>query len=57
MKCNDPETAICTICSSEPSPGFYAGCLIADGHGDGRWLCDGKGNLTRTNETAMEAKP
>lgn len=43
-------TAQCTICAAEPSSGFYTGCLIADGHGDGKWLCDGKGNLTRPDQ-------
>lgn len=35
----------CTICAGADSPGFYTGCLIKDGHGDGTWDCDGHGHL------------
>lgn len=42
-----PETAKCTLCAAVESPGFYTGCMIADGHGGNGWACDGKGNLTR----------
>jgi hypothetical protein len=40
-----PEKSICTICAGADSPGFYTGCLIKDGHGDGSWDCDGHGHL------------
>lgn len=40
--------ATCTLCSKEPSPGFYTGCMIRDGQvADSEWDCDGQGNLTR----------
>lgn len=42
------ERAQCTLCASEPSPGFYTGCMIQDGAAKQTgWNCDGKGNLTR----------
>lgn len=40
------ETAQCTLCSSEPSSGFYTGCMVRDGWAS-EWECDGEGNLTR----------
>lgn len=42
------EHAQCTLCTSEPSPGFYTGCMIKDGFSkNSGWNCDGHGNLTR----------
>lgn len=40
------EAVPCTLCSAEPSSGFYTGCMVKDGHAP-EWLCDGKGNLRR----------
>lgn len=40
------ETAVCTLCAGVESPGFYTGCMVADGHVSD-WQCDGKGNLSR----------
>ncbi|WP_316200985.1 MULTISPECIES: hypothetical protein [unclassified Bradyrhizobium] len=41
-----PETAKCTLCAEVEVPGFYHGCMVADGHVLD-WRCDGHGNLTR----------
>lgn len=40
------ETATCTLCAGQESPGFYTGCLVKDGHVTD-WQCDGNGNLSR----------
>lgn len=51
------QCTLCTLCAAEPSPQFYTGCIIADGHGGNGWKCDGKGNLTRdTDDCAVAPK-
>ena len=42
------ETAKCTLCAREESPGLYTGCMVKDGHAPD-WDCD-NGNLTRKEQ-------
>lgn len=49
------DTAKCTLCAKEDSPGFYTGCMINDGFGHtSDWRCDGQGNLTSIEREPCE---
>jgi hypothetical protein len=41
------QTAKCTLCAKDESPGFYRGCMCKDLGSQNGWDCDGNGNLTR----------
>jgi hypothetical protein len=41
------QTAKCTSCAKDESPGFYRGCMCKDLGSQNGWDCDGNGNLTR----------
>jgi hypothetical protein len=50
--CGVLEHGACTICTAEPSPGFYTGCVLRDQAEQVKsdWTCDGKGRLLRPRD-------